>query len=435
MKKLIIALLIITGAIGAIVVYERVFVKATFGPSLMLAVSILGALFLFLLITLLVYETRFRGTVAKIWIVVISTSVAYLLVDIVAGYFLIKPLSPELVPDKYRHHKIVPNTHSRFEQRDFSYIQRVNNVGLRGRDIQIKKSPGRYRILMLGDSFTMGKGVEDDQTFSALLEEALNQRRATCNNNIIEVLNAGVDSYAPILSFIQLRRDLEPLEPDMVVLNLDVSDLVQETVYRKQAVFGSNGEIIGVPGGTRKMQLNERIRAWTDRNLYMTRLLLFYTNRLFDYKEFTVRHLVTQANFELAKHTLTEDTDPREEQWRNIFDSIRKMKKYCDEKGIKFLLTVYPWGHQVNDREWIPGRYNFMPQDATISDRSIQIIEKFAKSNSIQLFNLFPLFRSYNGDKPLYFNYDNHWTPDGHKVVADGFMQYFEDPYWKKKRN
>ena len=433
MKKLIIALLIITGAIGAIVVYERVFAKAAFGPSLMIAVSILGVFFLFLLITLLVYETRYRETVAKIWIVIISVSVTYLLADIVAGYFLIKPLSPELVPDEYRHHKLVPNTHSRFEQRDFFYTQRVNNVGLRGRDIQTKKSPDRYRILMLGDSFTMGKGVEDDQTFSVLLEEALNKRSATCSGKTIEVLNAGVDSYAPILSFIQLTRELEPLEPDMVVLNLDVSDLVQETVYRKQAVFASDGGIIGVPGRTRKMQLNEKVRVWTERNLYLTRFLLFYTNKLFDYKEFTVQDLVTRANFEIAKHTLAEDTEQREEQWRNIFDSIRKMKKYCDGNRMAFVLTVYPWGHQVNEREWVPGRYNFMSRDATVSDKSVQTIQEFATNNRIQLLNLFPLFRSYNGKHALYFSYDNHMTPEGHKLMANGFTQYLQDKYWKEK--
>ena len=434
-KKLIYVFLIITGIINAVVVYERVFVKAAFGPSLMLAVSILGALFLFLLITLLVYETRFRETVAKIWIVVISVSITYFLADIVAGYFLIKPLSPELVPDQYRHHKLVPNTNSKFEQRDFSYIQRVNNAGLRGRDIQVKKSPDRYRILMLGDSFTMGKGVEDDQTFSVLLEDALNQRSGTCNAKKIEVLNGGVDSYAPILSFIQLTRDLEPLEPDMVVLNLDVSDLVQETVYRKQAVFGSDGGIIGVPGGIRKMQLNEKVRVWTERNLYLTRLVLFHTNKLFDYKEFTVRDMVTRANFEVAKHTIAEDIDQREEQWRNIFNSIRKIKRYCDDKSIKFLLTVYPWGHQVNEREWVPGRYNFIPRDATVSDKSVQTIQEFATDNNIQLLNLFTLFRSYNGKQPLYFKYDNHWTPEGHKVVANGFMQYLDRKYWKEVCN
>lgn len=426
MKKLIIVFLIITGTICGVVVYERVFLRTSFGPSMMLAASFLGALFIFLLITLLLYETRYKETLAKVWMIVISVSMAYFLADVVAGYFLIKPLSPEIIPDEYRHHKLVPNSYARFEQRDFSYIQRVNNVGLRGKDIEVKKSPDRYRIVMLGDSFTMGKGVEDNQTFSALLEETLNKRRKTGNKKNIEILNAGVDSYAPILSFIQLTRDLEPLEPDMVVLNLDVSDLVQETVYRKEAVYGADGEIIRIPGAAREMQLNERIRTWTDRHLYITRYLLFYTNKLFDYKEFTVRDMVTQANFELAMHTLAEDTDPREEQWHNMYDSIMKIKKYCDSKSIKFLLTVYPWGHQVNDREWLPGRYNAIPLNSTVTDKSLYRIQEYAKNNGIKILNLYSLFRSYNGQHKLYFSYDAHFTTEGHKLMADGLAEYLQ---------
>ncbi len=59
------------------------------------------------------------------------------------------------------------------------------------------------------------------------------------------MLNAGVDSYAPVLSFIQLKRELTQLEPDLVILNLDVSDLAQESAYRRQAVFGDDGEVDG----------------------------------------------------------------------------------------------------------------------------------------------------------------------------------------------
>jgi hypothetical protein len=434
-KKVIIGFLIITGTLCAVVFYECAFVRSSFGPSMMLAVSIPGLLFICLLITLFLYETRFRETVSKLWIVVLSVSVTFLLADIVAGYFLIKPLSPEIVQDEYRHHKLVPNTYSRFEQRDFSYIQRVNNVGLRGNDIELRKAPEKYRILMLGDSFTMGKGVEDHQTFSALLEKAVNKRCRTGTAITIEVLNAGVDSYAPILSYIQLTRDLEPLEPDLVVLNLDVSDLVQETVYRKQAIFGSNGDIISVPGNARKLELHEKIRIWTDKHLYMTRLILFYTNKLFDYRELSVREMITQANLEIAKHTLAEDTEDRKEQWENIFDSILRIKKYCDSKKKKFLLTVYPWGHQVNEREWMPGRYTFIPRDAIVSDKSIQEIRRFAKNNQIQLLDLFPIFRSYDSKQPLYFNYDNHWTPDGHRVVASGFLQFLDEKYWGRGCN
>lgn len=343
LKKVLTAFLVVIAGLAGAVILERVSHQGSFGPSAIIALSILGAVFLALLVTLLLYQTRYRETIARVWLVVVSISISYVAVDLLAGYFLIKPLSAPLVPDPYRHHKLLPNTHSYFEQRDFSYYQRVNNAGLRGRDIAIKKSPGSYRILMLGDSFTMGKGVEDHQTFSVLLEESLNRSRTESRPSTVEVLNGGVDSYAPILSFIQLTRDLRPLEPDMVVLNLDNSDLVQETAYRQQAVRGADGEITGVPGTMGQDSLNERLRSWTERNLYLTRLLLYYVNRLFDYKDLSLRPIITQANFDVAKHTLAEDTERREDQWRNIFESILRIKRYCSENGIEFVLTIYPW--------------------------------------------------------------------------------------------
>ncbi len=178
--------------------------------------------------------------------------------------------------------------------------------------------------------------------------------------------------------------------------------------------------------------MNERLRSWTERNLYLTRLLLYYVNRLFDYKDLSLRPIVTQANFEVARHTLAEDTEQRDEQWRNIFDSILKIKRYCSENGIEFVLTVYPWGHQVNDTEWTPGRYNFIPRNAKTSDRSVELIRAFAADNDIHMLNLFPLFRAYDGKAPLYFSYDNHMTTEGHKIMASGLAQYLQGTYWKE---
>ncbi len=122
----------------------------------------------------------------------------------------------------------------------------------------------------------------------------------------------------------------------------------------------------------------------------------------------------------------------RKEQWQDVFDSILKIKKYCDDSGIKFLLTTYPWGHQVSKNEWRHGRFALVPQNAMVSDKSIQIIEKFSLNNNIDLLNVFPAFRSYNGKSALYYSYDMHWTQTGHKVMADELKRYILAKYLKK---
>lgn len=430
MKKLLLAFSLLTGGVLAMFVYERMFVDRTIGPVAMAAIAVLAAVVAVLVTMYRLYDTRHREVVVSVCLAVGSTVVSYLVIDLITGFFLIRPLSPPLVPDQYRHHKMVANSYSSFEQRDFHYVQRVNNFGMRGQDIAAGKSANSYRILMLGDSFTMGKGVEDNQTFSVLLQKSLRQRVAACGGTrSIEVLNGGSDSYAPILSYIQLKRDLAPLKPDMVVLNLDASDLVQETAYRQLAVFDKDGDIVGVPQGEQETSFTARVRTWTERHMFLTRVLVYYLLERADYQEFNVRSVVEQANVEITAHTLESDTEPRDKQWHDIFDSLSRIKAFADSRGMTFLLSVYPWGHQVSASEWVPGRYTYMAKDAVPSDKSRHTVRDLSRSNGIGFIDLFPAFRAYTGDRKLYFQYDMHWTSTGQEVAAKGLEEYLFKEY------
>lgn len=437
MKKVILTSLIISITLITIIIYDRAMAHQwSFGTNSIIAISILAGWFLFSFISFIFYQTDKRQAIAKMWLSIASPIMVFLIVDLIAGFFLIQRLSPKMMPDQFVHHKLIPNTYSKFETGEYNYIQRINNIGMRGSDIQMIKKPDTYRIIMLGDSFTMGYGVSDDHTFSFLLEESLNGKSGTINSKHFEILNAGVDSYSPILSFIQLTKIAGPLELDLVVLNFDMSDLIQEVAYRNAASYGADGEITGVAGREEKVEsmgfsLTLAARNWVDQNLYVTRLILFYLDEWTkEPNEYTIRNTVILGNPETLTHTLSEDKADRREQWQNIFDSILKIKKYCDDEDISFLLTIYPWGHQVNEKEWVPGRSGYIPDDSLVSDRSVHIIEEFAATNNIQLLNVFPAFRSYSSISPLYFNYNMHWTPTGHKVVAQELERFIEATYF-----
>jgi hypothetical protein len=418
-SRLLLVLVALSGLTLGGMLFQQLVVEGALGPAALVVVIVLAAVLLALLVTLLLSRTRHRELVGKLWLAAFSMAIAYVVIDVVAGQLLIQPLSPPLVPDEHRHHRLVPNSNAEFRQPDFHYVQRVNNLGLRGPDTTVEKPPGTYRILMLGDSFTMGKGVEDDQTFTALLSVSLGKRIADCGGPAIEVLNGGVDSYSPILSYIQLKRDIAPLRPDLVLLNLDVSDLVQETAYRAQAVFGEDGDIVAVPQLKSRDGIYEKLRDWTSRNLFFTRFILFHANKRLQHRELTVRDVVSEANFEIAAHTLDGDRD-RTEQWAAIFDSLRRIQSFADAQGIKFVLSIYPWGHQVNDREWVPGRYSYMAEDAKPSERSRDTVHRLAAAGGIELIDLFDIFRNQSGGEPLYFRYDAHWTTEGHRLMARG---------------
>ena len=416
MRNLILGLVVVTGTVLAALLYQQVVVEGSLGPAAMVGVGVLTAVFLALLGTLLLLKSRHRALVVNLWLATFSVGVSYLVLDLAAGWILIRPLSPPLVPDAVRHHRLVPDSFSEFQQRDFSYVQRVNAHGLRGKEFSTDKAPGSFRVLMLGDSFTMGKGVEDDQTFSVVLENGLRADQAACGTPV-EILNAGVDSYAPVLGMLYLKNDLAALKPDLVVYNLDVSDLVQEAAYRRQALRGPDGQVTAVPQHAEPETTMESLRIWAERHLFFTRVALLYANRLLGYHELTVRDVLTRADAEVVAHTLAGDVD-RSAQWDSLFDSVTRMKQYCDEHGIRFMLSVYPWAHQISDTEWVPGRYVFMPEGAQLSDKSMTAIREHSAAAGVELLDATPAFRAYHGSEPLYFAYDMHWTAAGHRVMA-----------------
>lgn len=422
MRTILLVLVLATGALLATFVYQQLAVEGNLGPAAMLATAVLGAAFLALLASWLLYRTRHRELVGKVWLALFTSALAYAVVDVVAGKALIKPLSPPLVADAHRHHKLVPDSYAEFRQRDFAYVQRVNHLGLRGAEVAVEKPAGTFRILMLGDSFTMGKGVEDAETFSVVLQDSLQAALAACGGRPVEVVNAGVDSYAPLLERIYLERELLRLSPDLVVVNLDVSDLAQEQVYRRIGTRGPDGSIVAVPQ-TGERSSYERIRDWTQRNLFFTRLLLYHANRALGYRDAAGREVLTEASLETVAHTLEGDVD-RSREWGEIFESIAGIRARAESNGAGFLLTLYPWAHQVSDTQWVPGRYAFMPEGSRPSDVTPTTVRALAAAQGIELADLFPAFRAAVGREKLYFDHDMHWTPAGHRVMAAGLAAH-----------
>ncbi|MEW6742626.1 MAG: GDSL-type esterase/lipase family protein [Planctomycetota bacterium] len=93
-------------------------------------------------------------------------------------------------------------------------VEGINARGFRGPDLSQPKAPGALRIVMMGDSCTFGVGAEVSLP-AALLEELARRRR----ERPVEVLNAGVPGYTTHQGRRLLRRDILPLQPDIVIIS------------------------------------------------------------------------------------------------------------------------------------------------------------------------------------------------------------------------
>lgn len=97
----------------------------------------------------------------------------------------------------------------------------VNELGYRGAPVPVEKRVDVFRIVALGDSFTYGTGVNDDETWPALLWERL---RELAPERPVEVMNWGVPAYNTRQEVAQLKQRVHFFRPDLVLICAYVND-------------------------------------------------------------------------------------------------------------------------------------------------------------------------------------------------------------------
>lgn len=103
---------------------------------------------------------------------------------------------------------------------------RTNRLGIRGPEVVVPKSSNTFRVVLLGDSFTMGWGVPVERTFAALLERRLNVERPPGSPSTLryEVINLGVGNFNSSQAVALLRRVGLSLAPDLILLEYFLND-------------------------------------------------------------------------------------------------------------------------------------------------------------------------------------------------------------------
>jgi hypothetical protein len=94
----------------------------------------------------------------------------------------------------------------------------TNNWGMRDQEYALAKSPGTFRIALLGPSFVMGSGVADGETFETLVEDRLNRDFNHPQFERFEILNFAVEGQTAPEQVALLEDRVFAFEPDVVIL-------------------------------------------------------------------------------------------------------------------------------------------------------------------------------------------------------------------------
>src|SRR5207302_6206041 len=115
------------------------------------------------------------------------------------------------------------------------------------------KPAGRFRVVFIGDSLTLGWGVGDDETFAARLEQLL---KKNFPGRDLDVVNLGVGGYDTRQEVVLLKRNIARLEPDLVLVGFYSND-VPDGLEDAKALAGSGTQIAAAnPQAGQVMHMN-----------------------------------------------------------------------------------------------------------------------------------------------------------------------------------
>jgi len=304
----------------------------------------------------------------------------------------------------------------------------TNQFGFNDHDYPLQKTPGVYRILVLGDSFGWAGGQEGNYT--ALLEQQLDKHYGY---HRIDIINAGYPMTHTAEQLVILKKFGLQYHPDLVILGFFVgNDFIDGNPNRKRIVV--NDLYIDIDKRREHIILGYPI-------VFQSRLLLYVKQK---YKIFTELRKVAatvprQQLSQEQRGPLAEDTfldlERAELEFFNInvsrkgrflkninyiLQSIAEMDALLKSRNTEFIVAIYPDVFQIDKRllKTIVERFRLHIEDYDL-DLAQNILKTFLRSKDIFYIDLTDRFRSEGLEKNLYVMGDPHWNRSGNQLAAD----------------
>jgi lysophospholipase L1-like esterase len=285
-----------------------------------------------------------------------------------------------------------------------SYI-RINSEGFRDTNHSQNKQAGVQRIMVIGDSFTFGKGVNLEETYAKQLERLLRDANFSC-----EVMNCGVIGYVMWQNLEVLKRKALSYQPDLVILGVFLNDIGRSIPpYKDPSDWkGSNPFEKRTPGVTDRFYTLNSLKNW----IYLFETKIRYRRG----------HEYLKGIEERKKSIKPEG---KTSTWYKIMYGKMETRVYSEfvDAMNEFVYTAKSAGSKV--------LVVMIPDAAQLHDRDRQSINRFVSDTcrriGVPFVDITPRFEQVEDPRPLYlFPLDPHTSPEGHRLIAETIAEQIE---------
>lgn len=321
------------------------------------------------------------------------------------------------IPDTINHYRNRPNNTFNMN----GAVTTINSYGFKDDEFPVSKPEKEFRILVLGDSITMGDNVSNEDTFSSRLEKKLT--KAKSNYETHQVINTGVQGYSTYQELQILKESLR-FSPDLIVIGFCMNDVIEPLWVNKK---------LGGVGWDyhRVLQMNTWLGMYLLNETGIGRLAQSLAKKPEAQKLALKLRKKEVASLEKMA-SIPVDSPETKEGWKLVFNSLREIATIATKQKIPVLLVIFPHTFQINEK-----KYQY-PQRA---------LKTFGKKMEIDVLDMTEVFENmirsqpnpsqkFSGKEPKIdeikrlknlseFFFDRvHYNEKGHEVVADEIFKY-----------
>lgn len=298
--------------------------------------------------------------------------------------------------------KLKPGSYGRHKTtKGIDVLYKINNQGFRD-DVDYQKQKNKKRIIVFGDSFVFGFGVENHNTFPKILEKLTNY----------EVLNFGVVGYDPGQYFLSLKNEGLSYQPDIVIYGIylgnDIVDITRDHLFhgdRYKPYFEiENGDLVlkNVPVPQERVQpeeINFRVK-----NIDIYKKLSW----VFKFKTFSLLKNISKWNLYplLTKFNFVKGITDYDKNFLVLGKILEETQTLIG--GKKLIVVIIPLRNI---------RFDYLEQEFA------KKLESISKSKNIDVINPIPFMTRLGSDK-FYFLQEGHFNEKGHELMAKLIFEY-----------
>ncbi len=294
---------------------------------------------------------------------------------------------------------------------------RTNSLGLRGEEPVIPKPPEICRVVVLGDETIFAPETTESDHFCNQLRHCLQEQTRIR----IEVINAGIPGHCPLSEFVLYKQRLMNLQPDLVVLHFDWSDVSDDRQLRRRARCDQSGIPQSCPHETlvasKKLQ---KCDLWRQQ----FRLLDWGLGSISsEWKEQLTRQKSASREIDTNPYAWLRDEHPDQNPvFRQAVKPIANLAQLCRSSHCPFVLMTSPKPWQVSAKcSRGPGvrmaagvaREAFFPNRAPF-----EILAGYADRQKIPFVDGSTTLANGPDAESNFLRHAPRWSPKGHHEMA-----------------